>query len=207
MSEISQPEKAIRTQQADATRQRLVDVGRQMFGRKPYSTVSAQEIADKAGVTRGALYHHFKTGKSGLFEAVAEGVLQDLVKTLVEASAKARAGWPGIRDMLETYFDAALTDEHTQIALQDAPSVLGSERWRQLEYAYSVRFLRQSLEQLIEEGTLREVPVDPLATLIFGALCESTLAISEAADTARAKEDVLETFELMLSGIRVQSQT
>jgi len=203
MSKNTVSKTSFRALQADTTRQRLFDVGREMFGQNRYSAVSAQDIADRANVTRGALYHHFKTGKLGLFEAVAEAVLKDLVMSLTSSAAHARPGWSGIRDMLEAYFKAALTNEHRHVALQEAPSVLGSEKWRQLEYTYSVRFLHVSLEQLIMEGTIRQVPVKPLATLMFGALCEATLAISDATNTTQAINETLDTFELMLEGIRI----
>ena len=191
-----------REKQAAATRARLIQTGLKLFGREGYTAISAQDLVKEAKVTRGALYHHFKTGKAGLFEAVAEQVLVDLVTSLTTALESTTLAWEDLRPTLSAYFDAALSDEHRRIALQDAPSVLGANKWRELEYAYSVKFIEVSLEALMDNGVLRPVPVASLASLLFGAICEATQSIAVADDPPAAQTEALDVLELLLSGIR-----
>ena len=191
-----------RKKRAEQTRQRLIDVGMRLFGTQGYSSTSAEQIVGEANVSRGALYHHFKNGKLGLFDAVAETILVKLVSSLQENIEDTKPQWKAVRSMFNAFFEAALTDEHRIIALQDAPSVLGAERWRELEYLYSVSFIKMSLQQLINEGVIRPVSVEHIAALIFGASCEATLLIAASDDRRQATEEALDALEQLMAGLR-----
>ena len=56
--------------QRDATIAALVGAARELFAQRGYAAVGTEEIVQAAGVTRGALYHHFRGGKEQLFQAV-----------------------------------------------------------------------------------------------------------------------------------------
>ena len=191
-----------RKKRAEETRKRLIDIGMILFGRQGYSSTSAEQIVGEAKVSRGALYHHFKNGKLGLFDAVAERILAKLVSSLNEKIENAKPEWKTVRRMFNAFFEAALTDEHRIIALQDAPSVLGAERWRELEYSYSVSFIKASLQRLIKEGVIKTVSVEHTAALIFGASCEATLLIAASDDRRHATETALDVLEQLMAGLR-----
>src|SRR5215216_5342743 len=67
------PPRSRKAEQSEATRAALIGVATDLFAERGYSAVSSEEIVRAAGVTRGALYHHFG-GKEGLFEAVYEQI-------------------------------------------------------------------------------------------------------------------------------------
>lgn len=191
-----------RKKQAQATRTTLIDVGVTLFGTQGYSSTSAEQIVSAAQVSRGALYHHFKEGKLGLFEAVAARVLTKLVLSLEQNIAGSKPEWRTIRLMFKAFFEATLTDEYRTIVLQDAPSVLGAKRWRELEYSYSVGFIKESLQKLMNENVVRKMPVENISALIFGASCEATHLIAESDNKKEATEKNLDTLEQLLSSLR-----
>ncbi|HVT41686.1 MAG TPA: helix-turn-helix domain-containing protein, partial [Acidimicrobiales bacterium] len=63
--------------QGDATRATLVGAARELFGAQGYAETSIDEIVARAGLTKGAVYHHFE-GKEGLFTAVFEQVYREV---------------------------------------------------------------------------------------------------------------------------------
>lgn len=192
----------LRDQQAAATRQRLLESGIELFGLRGYSAVSAVEIVQHANVTRGALYHHFASGKRSLFEAVSEYMLQELVNALANASPTGALTWKKVPTVFEAFFDAASTQFYKQIVLEDAPSVLGSQPWRELEYKYSVSFIEVSLDSMMAAGLLRKVPVKPIAILIFGACCEAALEIAYSNKPNKAKARAIDGLMSLLDGLK-----
>src|SRR6516164_3359363 len=121
-----------KAEQSEATRTALLATARAMFAERGYAAVGTEEIVRSAGVTRGALYHHF-AGKAELFEAVYEDVERELVGTIADslmatATDPLQALHAGTRAFLEACEDPAVQ----RIAMIDAPSVLGWERWREI---------------------------------------------------------------------------
>src|SRR4051795_12872123 len=118
-----------RGSKAEATRARLLRVARDLFAKRGYAGVPTEEIVRRAKVTRGALYHHFRD-KKDLFRAVHE----QFERELVEALGEKISGIQDARELLVTgvrsFLDACTDPALAQIALLDAPSVLGWAEWR-----------------------------------------------------------------------------
>ena len=81
-------------------------MARRLFAKRGYADVGTEEIVRRAGVTRGALYHHF-SGKEDLFRAVAEQVEEETTRKSAEAALahtdpweQQRAGWEAFLDAL-----------------------------------------------------------------------------------------------------------
>ena len=191
-----------RKKQALETREKLISVGIDLFGSQGYSSTSAEQIVSAAKVTRGALYHHFNGGKLGLFEAVVERMQQRLVHELRENASLVKSEWGSIRSVFSAFFEFALNTEYRVIALQDAPSILGVERWREIEYDYSVAFIVRALESLMKNGVINDVSIEPIASLIFGASCEAALLIAASDNKIDATQEALDALELLMSGLK-----
>lgn len=174
-------ENGVRARQRDETRQALVREGRRLFAGNGYGAVGLAEIVAAAGVTKGALYHHF-ANKAELFRAVLEEVQQEVGRR-VAAAADAH---PDPRSQLAAgcrEFLAAATDPHAQrIMLVDGPAVLGWSDWRAMDEAASGRHLADALTALIAAGAIPEQPVAPLVHLLSGAMNEAALWLAASSD-------------------------
>ena len=191
----------VKAQQSEATRAALVAVARELFAERGFAGVGTEEIVRRAGVTRGALYHHF-SGKNDLLRAV----LHDLSRELAEASATAALSetdeWRRILVAVGAFLDACTDPAIQRIMMVDAPSVLGWEEWREIDMQYGLGLVKASLENAMQTGLIDRQPVEPLAHLIVGALDEAAMYIARARDSAAARREMGASIERMLDGLR-----
>ncbi|MFI6500125.1 TetR/AcrR family transcriptional regulator [Nonomuraea typhae] len=185
---------------AESTRQALIDTGRHLFAERGYAAVSAEELVRHAGLTRGALYHHFD-GKQGLFEAVFEELEDSAVTAVTAAMTAAGAPETRVKAGLGAYWDACAAPEYREIVLKQAPAALGRDRWRELDERHFGGLLREVLRTLMEEGFLARHPVDLLSRTLFATITELALAIAEADDPAAAREEADAIAGALLSGL------
>src|SRR5258708_36158636 len=78
----------VRGERGQATRRQLVAAATTLFATRGYEATSVEAVLEEAGVSRGALYHHFED-KRALFEAVLEAVETDpppLLRPAAQAS-------------------------------------------------------------------------------------------------------------------------
>ena len=134
--------------------------------------MASEELVAAAGVTRGALYHHFD-GKLGLFEAVYEAVEQDLVARFPIERMAGKDPLQALKTAVGEVLELSREPEVHQIALVDAPAVLGWERWHEIELRYGLGVIVASLTAAAEAGQLRDLPIPELANLLLGALVEA----------------------------------
>ena len=150
----AQAHRGRQAERSEATRKALVDVGRKLFAKRGYADVGTEEIVRRAGVTRGALYHHF-SGKEDLFRAVAEQVEEEMTRKSAEAALAHQDPWEQQRAGWEAFLDACLDPAVQRIILLDAPSVLGPKVWREIASKYGLALVQFSLRSLIEAGSDR----------------------------------------------------
>lgn len=175
--------------QSERTKAALVAAGRELFARRGYAGVSAEEVAAAAGVTTGAVYHQFGS-KRGLFLAVFEAVEQYVTERAAAAAGAARDPWAGFEAAALAFLDAAAEPDVRQVLLIDGRAVLGWDEWHAIMARYGLGMTRAAVSGLIEAGLLRQSPPAPLATLLFGALNEAALAVATARDPAQARDDM-----------------
>ncbi len=73
-----------------STRERIIEAAARLFSRKPYSKVSVEEVAREAGVSKGAVFHYFKS-KLELAEQALASFLERLVAAPLRAILASRA--------------------------------------------------------------------------------------------------------------------
>ena len=193
--------KSRKAEQSQATRTALLEAARELFSDPGYAAVSTEEIVQSAGVTRGALYHHFRD-KRDLFAAVVEQVEQEVVERVAEAALGAGDPWEQQLAAIGAYLDVCLEPAVQRILLVDAPSVLGVAAWREIEATYGLGLVRAGLQRLMDAGLIEQQPVEPLAHLVLGALTEGGLLIARAEDRTSARREVGESLDRLLSGLR-----
>jgi AcrR family transcriptional regulator len=193
-----------RVAQGDATRASLVKAARDLFGEKGYVDTSIDEIVARAGVTKGAVYHHFD-GKEGLFRAVFEQVHTE-VTDQAAAEFLGPDSWTALLDGCALWIDAHLDPAVRTIALQDARAVLGWDEVREIENRFGAVALRGALRKAMHAGVLERRPLRPLALLLMGALGEGCLYIAESNDPGEARSEVLALITDMLGAIRISAE-
>lgn len=190
-----------RAERGEATRAKLVRAARELFAKRGYAQVGTSEVVRRAGVTRGALQHHFPR-KKDLFRAVYEQAEQDIVDAIVaELSAKddpLELLTGGIR----LYLDACTDPGLRQIGLIDGPAVLGWEEWREIGARSALGLVSLSLQTGIDAGVLRRADVESLAHLILGALGEAGMLVANADNPRAAREQVEGSLLALLEGLR-----
>ena len=174
-----------RAAQGRATREQLIEVATRLFAERGYEDTSIEAVLSAAGVSRGALYHHF-AGKDALFEAVVESLDERI-------SADMTAAITSVRDPVEVlhagalaWIDLAGDPVIQRVILIDAPSVLGWERWRNMDDQRAFITTRALLQAVSDTGRLAPGLVEGFAHMILGALDEMALVIARAEDPEAA---------------------
>lgn len=192
--------KSRKQEQSEATKSALIDVARKLFAEKGYAETSTEEIVQGAGVTRGALYHHFRD-KEDLFEATFERVESEFTQRIIVATAGGSDQWQGLLAGVHAFLDECRDPEIQQIVLLDAPSVLGWQRWREIEAKYGFGLVKAALQGAMDAGLIAKQPVDPLAHMLLGALNEAGMLVARAKNDAE-RQEIEDTVEAILGALR-----
>ncbi len=180
------------------TRKKLIQVARRAFGEYGYADTSMDKLTAEAGLTRGALYHHFGD-KKGLFAAVVDQIDSEMASSAQQYLEQPDDLWEGLMLEGRTYIEHALNAEFQRIVLRDGPAVLGDPaHWPSQNKC--LQSTRECVEQLLAEGRLK--PVDALATavLLNGAAMNAALWVASSDDPAQVLPQALQAFEALASG-------
>jgi AcrR family transcriptional regulator len=185
----------------EATRRDLIAAARTLFTEKSYAETSTPEIVAAAGVTRGALYHHF-ADKQALFQAVVEQEAEDVATEIEKGFGRAHgSGDPSPREALEAgsdaYFAAMRAPGRTRLLLLDGPAVLGRALLDEIDSRHGNRTLREALQAMMASGTMRTLPIDALTELLGAAYDRAALAIETGAPAA----DYRKTIAALIEGL------
>lgn len=189
-----------RRTQADrsaATTAALVKAARELFAEQGFAATSRDQIAERAGVTRGALYHHFAS-KTAVAAAVVAELEKQLVQRVVSAASEAEDVRTQLHLACRAYMDAAADPTIARI-LADAPAVLGVAACRQLDAEACVPLLEAGFARAKDEGV--QVPGDPAvaAALLLGFLNEAAGLIAAAPFNRTRRESVATTVDVFLT--------
>jgi AcrR family transcriptional regulator len=182
------------------SRAALLRAGRELFAERGFAGVGTEEIVARAGVTRGALYHHF-ADKRDLFRGVHEELEQALVAGIGTRIAGIDDPWELMVSGVRAFLDACVDPAVMRIALLDAPAVLGWEEWREIDARYGLGLVSFGLQNAMDRGVLKPRPVRPLAHLLMGAMSEAAMLIANADDPAAARDEVEAPLLALVEGL------
>lgn len=180
------------------TRALLLATARQMFSELGYAHTSMDDLTARAGLTRGALYHHFGD-KKGLLAAVVEQLDAEMDERLRAITDTAENAWDGFRQRCRAYLEMALEPEIQRIVLRDARAVLGGGSPEAQRHC--IESMRQLIENLVLQGVLVQAQAQALAALIYGSLAEATVWIAEAENGDTRLAQASQAFDLLLRGV------
>jgi AcrR family transcriptional regulator len=185
---------------SDTTRAALIAAGRRLFISRGYAETGTPELVAEAGVTRGALYHHF-ADKRALFRAVVEA---EAAAVAHEIESAARPGLSPLKALSKggtAFLEAMQVPGRTQLLLIDAAAVLGREELDGIDARHGGRTLREGLAAAMQAGALPPLPLAATAQLLGAAYDRAALAIAAGADPAEWRKLI----DAVLAGLATQS--
>lgn len=182
------------------TRAKLIAAARKAFAAHGYAEASMDDLTAAAGLTRGALYHHFG-GKQGLLEAVIEQIDAEMAERLAGIAAAAPSRWEGLVQENIGYIELALEPDVQRIMLRDGPAVLGDPaNWPSA--LACIASIRGNIEQLQADGVVRaDLDAEAAARMITGSSTDAALWIANSPDPAETSRRVIPAFKAMLEGL------
>ncbi|MFZ0888643.1 MAG: TetR/AcrR family transcriptional regulator [Candidatus Binataceae bacterium] len=186
--------KTLKAQQSEKTRAALLRAARKMLAERGYADTSLEEVAKRAGVTTGAVYHQYRD-KSALFQAVLEQLQTEIFEDVRQGSRQrvspaGRNSWNRLVEAAELLLDSFTDPIVCRIVMIDGPAVLGWKTWHRIRAEPILGYITKPLEHQMEQGQIEREPAAPLAYLLFGALTEAGMLIAHAADRRAARKEI-----------------
>lgn len=187
-----------RAEMLEETRAKLIDAARAAFAEKGYASASMDELTASAGLTRGALYHHFGD-KRGLLAAVVDRLDSEMAARAHEIGQRQADAWEGLLAEGGAYIELARDPEIQRIVLLDGPAVLGDpSQWPSQNRCLLATMA--TLETLTEAGIVKPVDVEAAARLINGAALNAALWVA-ASEDANVLNRATDAFRQLASGL------
>ena len=190
-------------ERSETTITELLGAAEQLFTDRGYASTSIEDIVRAAGVTRGALYHHFSS-KAALFRAVFERQQRELVTQQIDELATEPDVWVQIRRGCELYLEATLAPAIRQVSILDAPTALGWDEMRAIESEHLLSLLDQSLARAEELGRAHPGDRELRVHMLFGAMCEAAIHVARASRPEQALRSAMDEVNRFLDGIEVR---
>jgi AcrR family transcriptional regulator len=197
----SQPRRT-QAERSEATRAALMASGRALFGSNGYGHTAREEIAADAGVTRGALQHHFGD-KEGLFRAVYEELEQHIVASTAQAAIQVGHEHPleMLRAGCHAYLDAMLDPAVQRICAVDGPAVLPADVRSEIADRYALALVREVVQAAMSQHEIQQAPLEPLTRMLLAGVMAAAQYVATADNPKTARKDAGTTVDLLLSSL------
>lgn len=189
-----------RVEQGQATRAALIGVATGLFAANGYDRTAIPAVLDAAGVSRGALYHHFAS-KEALFEAVLQAVEAQATLKVTRAAGGATDPLDGLRRGCAAYLAMCRDPVVRQISLIDAPAVVGWERWREIDEQHAFGLVKAAIAAIAADGRVEPELVDVMAHMVLAALLEVALLVARADEGRIAIRRGQEAIDVLLTAL------
>lgn len=188
-----------RTEMVEETRAKLIQAARKAFADNGYAAASMDDLTAAAGLTRGALYHNFGD-KRGLLQAVIDQIDAEMVARMRQVRDRAPTRWQGLLDESVAFIEMALEPEIQRIVLLDGPAVLGDpSQWP--NQTACLRTTTETVQALIDEGTVGAVDAEAAARLLNGAALNAALWIAASDDPQAVLAKAVAAFRVLALGL------
>jgi AcrR family transcriptional regulator len=189
-----------KAEQAASTKATIVAVARRLFATRGFDATSTEAILEGSRVSRGALYYHFET-KEALFAAVLEEVEIDITAATGRARANTTDPVEALAAAFDRFLGMASENEVRQIVLTDAHSVVGWQKWREIEDRHGLGRLKQALKAVAAAGRMREEMVDHFAHMLLASLLEVAFMVARSPDPRAAASAGRKALRKLLDGL------
>ena len=193
--------KSRRQEHMELTRAAVLDAAAEQFAQRGFAATTIDDVASAARVSKGTVYYHF-VDKARLFEAVFRDGQTRLIDRVAKAVEGRHEPWEQLEAGLDAYLTGTVADEAHRALLQEAPGALGVGRCRQIDEEMGLPVLRVALEQLATTGELVDTPIDMLARVLFGALCEAAMTAGADPHPGLAGQQAAAVLRAITAGLR-----
>jgi AcrR family transcriptional regulator len=163
-------------EEAAKTRQRIMDVAQALFTDHGFAAVSTSAISAAAGVTDGALFHHFKS-KKALFAEIARKLHVDIHKAIYRAGLDVADPVDGFIAGARKSMEVTQLPHNQRIVFIEAPAILGTQQWRKIDQELGLRLIEGGLLSVAGATQLPDHVLKPMAMLALGTINEITYAL------------------------------
>jgi AcrR family transcriptional regulator len=172
-----------REEYAEATYEALLDSAAACFFENGFLGTSLDHVAQRARVTKGAIYHHFAS-KRDLFLAVLERQQEHSVGSITQAGETAADAWSGIVAAIDAFLGSISEPVYQRLCWVEGPSALGFEDWWACGERYEIEVIRRLLDRAAAAGVLVVEDLDMLAHVLFGAVTAGVLGMIRSPEPA-----------------------
>ena len=168
---------------------------------KSYNGTTVEDIAKRARVTTGAVFHHFKTKRDvmvGVFEQVENEFVDAMLAACACLDSPLERFSTGNRTFLEMCTDRSVAT----IALREAPIALGWEKWKEIDEHFGLDLIKGGLVALVDAGVIGVINVNLIAPIVLTALMEAGAQVAASDDPARTVDEAVRSFERMVLGFK-----
>lgn len=202
MAEPNPTGRRTQAERSDTTKAALLVAGRTLFAARGYAGAGREAIVAAAGVTRGALQHHFGD-KRALFQAVYEQLEQEVVSTTATAAMAVGHEHPlaMLRAGCQAYLDAVLDPAVQRICAIDGPAVLPAEVREEITDRYAFGLVRDAVAEAIQQGEVEDTPVEPLTRMLLAGVMAAAQYVARSAHPRAARDQAGRTVDMLLSSL------
>lgn len=183
------------------TIRKLIDIARIHFTEYGYVNAALESIVHEANLTRGAVYHHFRS-KMDLFRSVLEDVQREIAERVEQEASKHEDSWQQLYFGCRAFMIAAVEERNRRIMLIDGPAILGWETWREMDKNHSMRLLRAQLDTMQKQGDFQVIPLDALTHFISGGLNEMALWLATPSAQPKTLDETMQVLTAFLDGFK-----
>lgn len=190
-------EKTRREEYSEATRAALLAAAKRLFTANGYQATGIEAVAQASRVTRGALYHHF-TDKRALFDALVVELQTQAAAAVVRRVGAVSDRRAAMRAGAEAFLDICAEPAYLRLVIQEAPAVLGLERYREIDEAHTRGLLIRALEDMRKSGEIEFADIGLLSGMIAAAECQAALLMPDASDRVALKAAALDALDRII---------
>jgi AcrR family transcriptional regulator len=172
---------------------------RELFAKRGFAATTIDDIASRAGVAKGAVYHHFGS-KEEIFERVLDGLFLEIAAKLRAAAESGSDLFEGMVKGTEIYLERVTAPEVKRIILVDGPAVLGWNKWREIDQRHFGRMLKAPLAQLLG-ARMGAADVEAQFHLLSGAIMEAALISATSRNPRKKAQELSSGLRLLLAGL------
>ena len=184
-----------------STREAIVAAATKVIADRGFANAGIDEIARAAGVSKGALYHHYPD-KVDVLAAVYEDVEIRLAERIADVASRVSDPFDALRAGAHAFLDACLDPTIRRLALVEAPVGLGWERWREIDARHGLGLLLIGLQAAADAGEIDGDHLTERAHILLAALIEASLLLGHSDDPKRARASAGAVVDGLLDSLR-----